>query len=438
MSQILNPGAVSTTSVETDDTDKIYNRLTWRILPLLCVCYVAAYLDRVNISFAKLQMQSELAFSDAVYGLGAGLFFIGYMLFEVPSNLILQRMGARVWIARIMITWGIISAATMFVTTPMQFYILRFALGVAEAGFYPGVMLYLTLWYPSYRRGKIMAFFLIAIPISGMIGSPISGWIMDFFDGMHDLSGWQWLFLLEALPSIFLGILVLALLPSTIDSTKWLSSAEKERLKRVLEKDQVANSQSSVREAFASLKVWMLGIIDVCLMLAVYCLSFWLPTLIQESGVTSNSQIGVLTGITSILAIGALIINGRSSDRMRERRWHTALPIFLAAISVGLSPFFSSNPLITVVLFSFANIGLMAALPSFWCMPGTFLRGRAAAAGIAIIASMSTLGGIGATVVIGALRDLTQSSQSGMWFVAACLLIAGFMVLGFSKKIVNR
>src|SRR5690625_3345193 len=205
MSQILNPDAVSTTSVETDDTDKIYNRLTWRILPLLCVCYVAAYLDRVNISFAKLQMQSELAFSDAVYGLGAGLFFIGYMLFEVPSNLILQRMGARVWIARIMITWGIISAATMFVTTPMQFYILRFALGVAEAGFYPGVMLYLTLWYPCYRRGKIMAFFLIAIPISGMIGSPISGWIMDFFDGMHDLSGWEWLCFLVACATLFIG-----------------------------------------------------------------------------------------------------------------------------------------------------------------------------------------------------------------------------------------
>lgn len=438
MSQSLNPGVVGATSFETDDSNKIFNRLTWRILPLLCICYVAAYLDRVNISFAKLQMQNELAFSDAVYGLGAGLFFIGYMLFEVPSNLILQRMGARIWIARIMITWGIISAATMFVTTPMQFYVLRFALGVAEAGFYPGVMLYLTLWYPSYRRGKIMAFFLIAIPISGMIGSPISGWIMDFFHGMYELSGWQWLFLLEALPSIFLGILVLALLPSTIDSTKWLDSREKETLKSILEKDQVANSQSSVREAFASLKVWTLGIIDVCLMLAIYCLSFWLPTLIQESGVTSNSQIGVLTGITSILAIGALIINGRSSDRMRERRWHTALPTFLAAISVGLSPFFSANPLVTVILFSFANIGLMAALPSFWCMPGTFLRGRAAAAGIAIIASMSTLGGIGATVIIGALRDLTQSSQSGMWFVAGCLFIAGFMVLGFSKKVVNR
>ncbi|MEZ2722067.1 MFS transporter [Paenalcaligenes hominis] len=434
LSSVALPQALITDTSQ----ESLFKKITWRIIPLLCICYIAAYLDKINIGFAKLQMQSDLGFSETVYGLGAGLFFIGYMLFEVPSNLILQRMGARVWIARIMITWGLISACMMFVTTPTQFYILRFLLGIAEAGFYPGVMLYITLWYPSYRRGKIMAYFLLGIPLSSLIGGPLSGWIMDYFDGYRSMPGWQWLFLLEAIPSVILGLLVLKMLPSKVEQAQWLNSEEKQQLLDTLKEDALSSARTSVKEAFKSLGVWALGIIDVFLMFAVYCLNFWLPTLIRDSGVTDTFTIGLLTGVSSVLAVGALIFNGMSSDKNRERRWHVALPVFLAAISIGLSPFFSSNPTLTVTLFSLANVGLMAAFPVFWCLPATFLSGRAAAAGIAIIASMSTLGGIAATSLIGLLKDVTQSSNLGLWIVSICVLLAGLMVLAFPRQVVNR
>lgn len=434
LSSVALPQALITDTSQ----ESLFKKITWRIIPLLCICYIAAYLDKINIGFAKLQMQSDLGFSETVYGLGAGLFFIGYMLFEVPSNLILQRMGARVWIARIMITWGLISACMMFVTTPTQFYILRFLLGIAEAGFYPGVMLYITLWYPSYRRGKIMAYFLLGIPLSSLIGGPLSGWIMDYFDGYRSMLGWQWLFLLEAIPSVILGLLVLKMLPSKVEQAQWLNSEEKQQLLDTLKEDALSSARTSVKEAFKSLGVWALGIIDVFLMFAVYCLNFWLPTLIRDSGVTDTFTIGLLTGVSSVLAVGALIFNGMSSDKNRERRWHVALPVFLAAISIGLSPFFSSNPTLTVTLFSLANVGLMAAFPVFWCLPATFLSGRVAAAGIAIIASMSTLGGIAATSLIGLLKDVTQSSNLGLWIVSICVLLAGLMVLAFPRQVVNR
>ena len=430
----LNPGL----SVPQDDKDALYAKVTWRLIPLLCICYVAAYLDKINIGFAKMQMQADLGFSETVYGLGAGLFFIGYMLFEVPSNLILQRVGARAWIARIMITWGVISACMMFVNTPTQFYILRFLLGIAEAGFYPGVMLYITFWYPTFRRGKIMAFFLLGIPLSSMIGGPLSGWILTAFSGVYGMPGWQWLFVLEAIPSVVLGVAVLACLPNGIQSAKWLSTEEKHILTQELERDVLAQTHTSVREAFASARVWVLGVIDTLLMMAVYGLNFWLPTLIKESGVHNDLHIGLMTGLSSALAVAALVLNGMSSDRRRERRWHIAIPAFIAAASIGLSPLYSHDPVVTVVLFSIANLALMATFPVFWCIPPTFLKGRAAAAGIALIASMSTLGGIAATYLMGILKDTTQSSQAGLIMFAVCLLLAGLLTLTLPRHVVNR
>lgn len=438
MSQSYTTG-MPTISLESEDTvTALYRKITWRIIPLLSICYIAAYLDRINIGFAKLQMQNDLGFSETVYGLGAGLFFIGYMIFEVPSNLILQRMGAKVWIARIMITWGLISACMMFVSTPAQFYTLRFLLGVAEAGFYPGVIFYITLWFPSFKRGKVMALFLLAIPVSNMIGAPLSGWIMTVFDDIQGMSGWQWMFLLEALPSVILGVLILMYLPNDVNDAKWLTDHEKKVVVDILEKDISSQARTSVREAFLSIKIWMLGVIDIFLMMAVYALSFWLPTIIKESGVSSTMHVGMLTGLTSVLAIAALILNGMSSDKHRERRWHLALPAFIAGVSIWASTFFSLNPLVTVMLFSLANIGLMATFPVFWCIPGSFLTGRAAAAGIALIASLSTFGGIGATFMMGLLKDLTNSSETGLIIFAVCLLLAGFLALLFPKNVVNR
>lgn len=432
----ITPDAAALSTSQTQN-NALYSKVTWRLIPLLCVCYIASYLDKINVGFAKLQMQSDLGFSETIYGLGAGLFFVGYMLFEVPSNLILQRVGARGWIARIMVTWGVISGCMMFVQTPMQFYILRFLLGVAEAGFYPGVMLYITFWYPTYRRGKIMALFLLAIPLASVIGGPISGWIMTAFDGVNNMPGWQWLFFLEAIPSVLLGIFVLMWLPSNIKSAKWLTDKEKMLLTEELARDKLEEFSSSVREAFANMRVWLLGVVDALLMLGVYGLNFWLPTLIRESGVESDFHIGLLAGLSSALAVGALLLNGMSSDKHRERRWHIAVPAFIAALAMGLSPFYSLNPIMVVILLSVANLALMATFPVFWCIPPTFLKGRAAAAGIALIASMSTLGGVGATYIMGVLKDVTHSSAAGLFMFAGSLLVAGFLILLLPKKVVN-
>src|SRR5579863_1315237 len=245
--------AISATGAQYSE---LYRKVTFRLISLFCLCYFAAYLDRINIGLAKLQMLDALKFSDTIYGLGAGLFFAGYILFEVPSNLILQRVGARLWIARIMITWGLLSGATMFVTTPMQFYIVRFLLGVAEAGFLPGVLLYLTQWYPDERRARIIALFMVGLPLSSMVGSPISGWIMRLFDGTHGLGGWQWLFLIEAMPSILLGIAILRWLPNSIESAKWLDTLEKQTLRTNLDADPVGNKSHALGKAFVDPKVW--------------------------------------------------------------------------------------------------------------------------------------------------------------------------------------
>ena len=425
-------------AVAHDETKDLYRKVTWRIIPLFCICYLAAYLDKINVGLAKLQMQADVGFSETVYGLGAGLFFVGYILFEVPSNLILQKVGARIWIARIMITWGLISGATMFVTTPMQFYVMRFLLGVAEAGFYPGVMLYLTYWFPTQKRGKTMALFLMGLPLASLVGGPLSGWIMTAFAGVYNMPGWQWLFLLEAIPSVLLGFVVLAYLPNGIDSAKWLSPHEKQVLHAEMAADKPREQRHSLWAAMTSGRVWMLGIVDMFLMMAIYGINFWLPTIIRDSGIKNELDIGLLTAIPSGLAIVGLLINGASSDKFRERRWHIAVPALAAALGLGLSTLFTDNPTATIILFTLANVGLMATFPVFWCLPGTFLTGRAAAGGIALIASIANFGGIGATSLMGWLKDITDSSNAGLLVFAGCLVIASLLVLSLPKKLVNR
>ena len=417
---------------------ELYGRVTWRLVPFFCLCYLAAYLDRINVGLAKLQMQQDLGFSETVYGLGAGLFFVGYILFEVPSNLVLARMGARLWIARIMITWGLISGATMFVSTPMQFYVLRFLLGVAEAGFFPGVMLYLTYWYPTRMRSKIMALFLIGLPLASLVGAPLSGWIMTAFAGVRGHAGWQWLFFLEAIPSVVLGLLVFVYLPNGIESAKWLSPREKGLLRGSLDSDKLAESHHSLWAALSSGRVWLLGMIDLSLMMSTYAISFWLPTIIREAGVKSPADIGLLTAIPNAFAIAALLLCGISSDRHRERRWHIVLPALAGAAAMAMSTLYTGHVLATVLLFSLATAGIMAAFPVFWCLPATFLTGPAAAAGIALIASIANLGGFAATYVLGWLKDLTHSSSAGLLLFAACLVAGSLLTLALPKAVVNR
>lgn len=288
-----------------DPVNTLYHKITWKLIPFLCFCYLAAYLDRINIGFAKLQMLDQLQFSETAFGLGAGLFFVGYIIFEVPSNLVLERVGAKIWIARIMITWGLLSACTMLVTSTTQFYILRFLLGAAEAGFLPGVLYYLTTWFPTHRRGRIIALFMIGLPLSSVIGGPLSGWIMGHFDHMAGLRGWQWLFLIEAVPSVLLGVLTFWALPNSYQQAKWLSIEEKTLLERELRKDDAdgAGSKHSFRDGFFNLKVWMLGGIDFSILLSAYAMGFWMPTFIRNAGVTDTFHIGILTALPSVAAL---------------------------------------------------------------------------------------------------------------------------------------
>jgi MFS family permease len=417
---------------------ELYRKLTWRLIPFFCLCYFSAYLDRVNVGLAKLQMLDALHFSDTVYGLGAGLFFVGYILFEVPSNLILQKVGAKLWIARIMVTWGILSGLTMLVKTPGQFYTLRFLLGVAEAGFLPGVLLYLTNWFPDARRSKIIALFMMGLPLSSLVGGPLSGWILTFFDGMHGWQGWQWLFGIEALPSIVLGVLVFFYLPNTVDSAKFLDTDERQRLKHDLAQESHEGKRHRLRDAFTDPKVWALGLIDLCVLLGTYAISFWMPTIIRDSGVKSALEIGMLTAIPNALAVVMMLVTGASSDKYRERRWHIVVPFACTAFGLIASTFFSGNTAITVILLSIANAGVAAAMPVVWALPSTFLRGTAAAAGIAFACSIANLGGFASTYVLGWMKDWTHSMSAGLITFGICMLAGCLLVLAMPKSIVNR
>ncbi|MGM3184856.1 MFS transporter [Dickeya oryzae] len=417
-----------------------YRKITWRLIPFLCLCYLAAYLDRINIGLAKLQMADQLTLSDVAFGLGAGLFFLGYILFEVPSNLILQRVGARLWIARIMITWGILSTATLLVTTPVQFYVLRFLLGAAEAGFLPGVLYYLTHWFPSWRRGRIIALFMIGLPLSSIVGGPLSGWIMAHFDAQLGLHGWQWMFLLEGLPSVLLGMMALWLLPDNVNQARWLNEQDRAQVRADLTLDahQAPAIKHRFRDGFFNLKVWMLGGIDFSILLCAYAMGFWLPTFIKQAGVVDIGLIGWLTAIPSVAALVGMLALGTSSDRLRERRWHIILPFWLGAAAIVMSTFFSHNLVMTVLLFSLAQAAVIGTVPVFFSLPATFLTGTAAATGFALACSLANIAGLVSNTIMGFAMQLTGNGNGALWFFAVCLLLSSLLVIALPAKLVNR
>ena len=433
-----NPAVAPTES--TAPIKAMYRKITWKLIPFLCFCYLAAYLDRINIGFAKLQMLDQLQFSETAFGLGAGLFFVGYILFEVPSNLVLERVGARLWIARIMITWGLLSACTMLVTTPMQFYLVRFFLGVAEAGFLPGVLFYLTTWFPTYRRGRIIALFMIGLPLSSVVGGPLSGWIMSHFDHSAGLRGWQWLFLLEALPSVLLGILAFWALPNNHKEAHWMSPAESTLLEQELQQDEATgkDSKHSFRDGFFDVKVWMLGGIDFSILLSAYAMGFWMPTFIRNAGVVDTFHIGTLTALPSVAALLGMLLIGASSDRHRERRWHIIVPFLIGSAAMAGSTFFTHDLVATVVLFAIASAAIIGAVPVFFSLPATFLKGRAAATGFALACSLANIAGLVSNSLMGIAIDVTGSSAGAMWFFAGCLILSCFLVIGLPAKLVNR
>lgn len=418
--------------------DATYRKVAWRILPLLLLCYVISYLDRVNVGFAKLQMQTDLHLSDTVYGLGAGIFFIGYFLFEVPSNIILHRVGARIWIARIMITWGILSAAMMYVSGPTGFYVMRFLLGVAEAGFFPGVILYLTYWYPAERRGRIVTFFMTAVALSGVIGGPLSGYILQRFHGGAGWAGWQWMFLLEGLPSIVLGLVVLMSLDDRIDAAKWLTEQERRLLKARIAAEESTKEDAPIGRVMSSPRVWLMSLIYFSFVMGLYGVGFWLPTIIKGTGVNDPLTIGLLAAIPYAVAVVAMIAIAYSADRHRERRWHLALPALAGAIGLVLSVLWAQQTTLAMVALSLATLGIMTTLPLFWSLPTAFLAGTGAAAGIALINSLGNLAGFVSPYLVGWLRDTTHSNSSGMYMLAGFLVLGAVLALSVPARLVNR
>jgi len=412
--------------------------IAWRLSPLLLICYVVAYLDRVNVGFAKLQMAADLQLSDAVYGFGAGIFFFGYFIFEIPSNVILHRVGARVWIARIMISWGIISALTMFITTPMMFYVMRFLLGAAEAGFFPGIILYLTYWFPARRRGRMTTLFMTAIALSGLIGGPISGWIMKSFDGVHGWHGWQWLLLLEGIPSVVVGFVVLAMLDDRIAKAKWLTQEERELLERNIAADNVEKEDLPLGKILSSPKVWLMSLIYFSFVMGLYGVSFWLPTIIKSMGVSDALQVGLLSAIPYGAAVIGMLYAARSADRTGERRWHIAIPAFIGAIGLVLSVVWSSNTTLAMIGLTLATMGILTTLPLFWSLPTAFLAGTGAAAGIAMINSLGNLAGFLSPYLVGWLKQVTASTASGMYMLAGFLVLGALLALSVPARMVNR
>ncbi|MCJ2126844.1 MFS transporter [Methylobacterium sp. J-077] len=431
-------GVMTLVEPSIDETTRVYRKVTWRLVPVLFACYVAAYLDRVNVGFAKLQMLSDLQFSETVYGLGAGIFFVGYFLFEVPSNMILHKVGARIWIARVMLSWAVISAAMMFVTSPMLFYVLRFLLGLAEAGLFPGVILYLTYWYPSERRGGIIAMFMTGIPIAGLIGGPVSGWIMNAFAGTAGLAGWQWLFLIEALPSVVMGICVLAYLDDGIQKAKWLSPDEKALLARNVAADGASVAAHRFRDGFTSGWVWLLSGIYFFFIMGLYGVGFWLPTLIKGAGVADPLRIGLLTMLPYGAAAVAMITVGRLSDASRERRWHIVVPGLVGAVGWLVSIRFSTDLVVAEAALTVATIGVLVTLAQFWCLPTAILAGAAAATGIAVINSVGNLAGFVSPYLIGWIIDTTKSTSLGVYTLAGCLAIGSLLALTMPRCLVNR
>lgn len=416
--------------------NKLYKKVGWRLIPILLIAYTLAYLDRVNIGFAKLQMLNDLHFSETVYGLGAGVFFIGYFLFEVPSNLILAKIGARLWMARIMVTWGIISACTMLVKTPLMFYTLRFLLGFAEAGFFPGIIYYLAVWYPEQRRGRIYALFMTGVAIAGVIGSPLSGWILQSSAGYYGLAGWQWLFLIEALPSIIIGLVLLVYLDDNITAARWLTPREKQLLLANLQpkiKPQT-KTKFSLRQVFFNPQVWQLSLIYFCFSIGLYGVSFWLPSLIKGAGVNNELQIGILTAIPYSCAIIAMLLVGRSSDLRSERRWHLAIPALIGGLSLYASTSFTNNLVFSMILLSIATAAIISIIPLFWSLPTTTFSGMMVASAIAWINSVGNLAGFVSPYVVGYLKDSTGSMHSGLNFVCWALTIGAWLVLWFKPR----
>lgn len=410
-----------------------YRKITQRILPVLFLCYIFAYIDRVNVGFAKLSMKEAEWFSDAVFAAGSGIFFIGYFLFEIPANLILHRVGARKWITRIMISWGLCSALCAFSSSPAQFYFFRFLLGLAEAGFFPGIILYLTYWYPSAYRARTVALFMMAIAFAGVIGSPVSGWILEYAQQFSFGKPWQWLFVIEGLPSVLLGIFIPFLLTDRPAAAAWLSDAEKQEINQAIQADnqQKLNAAGNEKPTWHVLRVplfWACVFIYFSFILGLYSISFWMPQII-ETGITNDKiLIGWLSAIPWLTAAVAMYLFGKSSDRTGDRRWHLGFAGITGGISFFLVGIFGHVPVLLILFLSISTAAVLCTISAFWSLPSAMLSGTAAAAGIALINSIANLGGYISPELFGWLKN-HYGLSAGLWAAAAGMLTGGVMTI---------
>jgi len=416
----------------------LYHLVTRRLMPVLLVAFIIAYLDRINAGLAKLQMATDLGFSDAVYGFGAGIFYLAYAVFEIPSNLIMHRVGARRWIARIAVSWGLVSMCMLFVRTPLSFYALRLLLGVAECGLFPGIILYLTYWYPAQRRGKIIAMFMAALPLSGLVGGPVSGWIMEHLADVHGLRGWQWLFLLEALPAVVVGVVIWFVLPDRVADARWLTDAQKRTIASQIAAEDALKPTSHARGAFANPRIWLMSLMLFAFATGNMGISFWLPTLVQRAGHGGSFAVGSLTAIPYAFAAVAMVLLSASSDRLRERRWHVALPAFAGALLLAASTIWSHDLMMTMVTMTAASMCVFAVAPLLWSQPTALLSGEGAAAGLAMISSLGNLAGLFSPSLFGLLTERTHSTSAGMFVLAGFMVLGGLLSLATPGRLVNK
>jgi MFS family permease len=426
----MNTNALHAAAGQTGtDTEKaLVRKVAWRLMPLIMICYLFAFFDRINISFAKFQLQTDLGFSDTAYGLGASLFVVGYVIFEVPSNLMLYKVGARRWIARIMISWGLATAAMVFVSNEWQFYTLRFIIGAMEAGFAPGVLYYLTLWFPQNHRGRITSMLFLASAFSGLVGAPFSGLVLGHMDGVLDIRGWHWLFLLGGIPCVALGLMVLALLKDRVEDAHWLTDAEKSYR---ISHQQAHQHGSSLLAAIRIPGFLTLGLIYFLIQIASYGLNFWAPQLIRSAGTDSPTLIGLLTAIPYVCGAISMVVVGRLSDASGERRKFAAGLVLLGAVGFFSAGLFANHTTFLIISLGLLGAGVVASIPSFWTLPPKLLAGAGAGAagGIALINTLGQLGGIVSPIMVGRIRDLTGSTTPALYLIAVTGLITAALLL---------
>jgi D-galactonate transporter len=413
-------------SAAGDPATALYSKLNWRLLPFLVTCYMFAYLDRVNVGFAKLQMQTDLGFSDAAYGVGAGIFFIGYVLFELPSNLMLPRVGARRTFSRILVLWGITSACMLFVRSVPAFYAMRFLLGVFEAGFAPGMIYYLSCWYGPARMARAIALVFVAGPLGGIVGGPVSAWLMTSLSGVGGLAGWQWMFLVEGLPCIALGLLTLRVLSDRPAQARWLTDDEKLLLER--ETAPAEHRAHSFKAVLKNPRVYVLALAYFSIILPIYAISFWLPTLLKEQGVSDTLRLGWYTAIPYVAAAVCMYLAGRSSDRLGERRYHCAIPALGAALCLLATIFADGSVTLTLAALTLGTACLWMAYTVFWAIPSQLVEGTAAAGGIALINTVGLSGGFWGPAVVGWAKASTGSMHTGLFVMAGAATLAAILI----------